>query len=433
DRFNVALVAFSEILEKEGHEIHYFSDLSRISDDVEHFAASEKPDIIFFGCSHSSSFGLLESISEKVKAVSPGTLTVAGGQYVAGAQTCPPCVDILAKGEGFIPFYFILNEEPGNLMGSRRIITRADAPRPVVSEFHSKYEAFPYLNLDHLDFMHMPAGRVYFQMGCLPKGGRYSACKFCGSINVKMHRVARNFEKVLQTISELVSRFNTQHIFLGEEDLLCNREAAEAVVSALERWRKENPGVNLTFSAQARVEKVCWNPDLVERFAIVGMKEMQLGIESCSQGIVDAFGGKHLTKLIETALRILRCARMQPLGHILIGLPGETVESIGLMKEKVSDWMGRGLLSFPEMRYPIFYKGTEFGNHPEKYGIRILEKDPKLLVGERGAPTFEYDRLSRQEMAAKMKEFFAEVNRRFRQRIEANPGWRAGAKRTTPF
>ncbi len=433
DRFNVALVAFTDILEKEGHQIKYLSAPETISKDVLDYVGAEKPDIIFFGCSHSSSYTLMEKLSQKIKEVSPNTLVVAGGQYVAGTRRVPPAVDILVKGGGFAPVYYISAANREELENTKGMITKADIPEKYRTEFDSKYEAFPYENLNHLDFDYLPASRIYFQNGCLPPDGTYVQCGFCGSVNVKRHRIARDIGRVLETIDEMVHKFGSQHIFIGEEDFLAVRGAAEKVVSALEKWRGRNQDANVTFSSQVRVENAILHADLLPRLAAVGMTEMQIGAESVSQKVVDAFGGKHEVENIETALRTIRNSGMGTLAHFLVGLPEETIESLHEMRSSILRWIETDILCLPEIRYPVYYPGTRFGNRPEKYGLTLIESDPKKLVAERGSPTFLHKNISQKQMSQEMKEFFKEINARFRKKIAANPQWRKGPKRPTPY
>ncbi|MCX6801659.1 MAG: radical SAM protein [Candidatus Diapherotrites archaeon] len=350
---NYALLSFISIAKKEGAATKYFAPngknwLKELSREL----AAFRPNIVYLGCSHSTSYKDSLKAIRKIRETRKNTRIVAGGQYLTGLRK-PIKGALVAKGDGFLPFYWTLvSEEPFSF----KIITASDVPEKIKNAFFDKYEDFPYLDLDSFNLPIMPVGRIYFQLGCLNRA-------------------------------------------VGHKPWLEGYVAGKSCL-------------NLTFSVQTRLEDFLRCRDLFERFAKIGLVEVHFGIESSSQPIIDRFGGKLEASHVLKALEIAKKSRVNVLGHFLIGLPGETKESMEKDTALIEKLMGKGLLDFPEFRYVAYFPGTPFYSQAEKFGIRLTEKNPAKIVPEFEKPSFGLLTISKKEMVRLL-------HKRYRKTISA--------------
>lgn len=97
----------------------------------------------------------------------------------------------------------------------------------------------------------------------------------------------------------------------------------------------------------------------------------------------------------------------------MIGLPGETKESMLYNIEFACDMVRKGLIDTLNHVIMVPYPGTPLARDPVKYGIKILTKDWNQY-DEYGIPVFESDTMTRKEAL----ELYELSNKRFAEVLE---------------
>ena len=127
-------------------------------------------------------------------------------------------------------------------------------------------------------------------------------------------------------------------------------------------------GISHLWSAFARVDTV--SEELLGRMKAAGCMALCFGIESGNQGILDRIKKKTTLEECRRAAVLCHDAGIDPWMSFILGLPGETAESI---KETME--FGKVLSESHGFHILAPFPGTEVRERCEEYGIKILTDD----------------------------------------------------------
>ncbi|MEE8470990.1 MAG: radical SAM protein, partial [Dehalococcoidia bacterium] len=127
-------------------------------------------------------------------------------------------------------------------------------------------------------------------------------------------------------------------------------------------------GLKFNWSVFSRVDTV--NPELLRKMKQAGCSWMLYGVESGNQQILDRIHKKITLEKIREGVRLGKEAGINILASFIIGLPGETEETlketIRFAAELETPWGFNVLAPFP---------GTEVREEAKDYGLEILTND----------------------------------------------------------
>ena len=353
-------------LENAGYEVEVLDLLvSKCSDDkvrskIEDYA----PDIVGM-TSVTMNYPVASEILKLCKSIDRDITTVIGGPHVT---FCPlqtleeaPWVDVLVRGEGDQTMLEIvggrkLEEIAGiafrsdgspQLTGERSLIQDLDAlPLPARHLFPlSRYHALDV----HASVV---AGR-----GC-PFN-----CIFCVGSKMGGRRARYRDPKLVVDEIEQALAAGFREVNLEDDLLTLNHKHVY-------RFCDEIIARGLTFnwSAFSRVDTV--NVDLLRRMKEAGCTWLLYGIESGNQQILDTAKKKITLDMIRTAVAMGREAGIEIMASFIIGLLGETVET---MRETFD--FAVELETFFGFNVLAPFPGTEVRERAAEYGIEILTDD----------------------------------------------------------
>ena len=96
-----------------------------------------------------------------------------------------------------------------------------------------------------------------------------------------------------------------------------------------------------------------------------------MGIESGSNIVLKSMNKGATAKMNREAIKGLKDVGIETLAWMIVGFPGETWDTV---KETV-DFLNKSAPDIVTV-YPLIpYPGTDVWNNPEKYGMRIIDKD----------------------------------------------------------
>ena len=160
-----------------------------------------------------------------------------------------------------------------------------------------------------------PYSFIVTSRGC-PAG-----CKFCiKHVNYQYSVRLRSPEKLLEEI-RLLYELGVHHIHMYADLFTVNREQ----VVELCRLLIEN-GPKITWTANSRVDYV--DEEMLTLMGKAGCTFMSWGIESGNEMILKKIHKGYRMEQTDQALRWARKAGIKNWGYFIIGLPGETVETI---------------------------------------------------------------------------------------------------------
>jgi radical SAM superfamily enzyme YgiQ (UPF0313 family) len=192
-------------------------------------------------------------------------------------------------------------------------------PRPFIENLDSL--PLPAWHLVDLDYYRLPLkGKRYLMIS--PLRGCPFQCSFCTCQTYYGKRLRkRSVESVLREIEYDIKQFEIRDFFFWAETFVVDKEYVSKLCSAMiER------GINISWTSNSRVDTV--DGLLLRLMAKAGCWMISYGIESGSQKILDETGKGTRVEQAYEAVRYAKEAGIKTVGHFILGLPGETKESV---------------------------------------------------------------------------------------------------------
>lgn len=245
----------------------------------------------------------------------------------------------------------------------------------------------PSLIEPHHDFYYIPA--IITGRGCPYK------CSFCAAGILSKKVVFRPMELVKQDIITILPYCKKEILSILDDTFTLDRNR----VSSFCRMIKSiGGGKDILWYAEGRISSIKRDPEILAEMYDAGLRFLQFGIESGNYEVLRAYN-KDVD--LDYALdMVAECARIGIFMHtnFIVGGPFETDETIEQTKNYAKKLVaaGNGYLSigFPFLT-PL--PGTEIFNVPEKYGLKILDRNLLSSVMFDNAVT-ETENLSRSEI-----------------------------------
>ncbi len=361
----LGLCYIAAMVEKEGFEVEILDllvsrfSINKIADKMKEF----KPDFVGVGPVTISYPAALRTIEVCKKF---GATTVMGGCHVTfydrEALQEAPYLDIVVRGEGEYTFLDIIKgKDLENIDG----ITYRENGETIQNP--------PRKFTENLDELPWPARYLVpiskyraFKSGCDMMTGRgcpYS-CTFCvgGKMVGKKPRF-RDIVKCVDEIEEIVYKYGFNRINVVDDLLTINHKRVFAFCDELDKR-----GLNIEWTAFSRVDTV--TKEILTRMKETGCIFILYGVESGNQKILDLAKKRTTLEKIRRGVAISNEVGITTLSSFILGLPGETKETIKESMEfgkSLGNWYGFHILS------P--YPGTEVREKAEELGLKILHND----------------------------------------------------------
>ena len=188
----------------------------------------------------------------------------------------------------------------------------------------------------------------------------------------------RSAEKVVEEIIMAVEQFGFSSISILDDTFVANVERAKKICRKLIDYQKISKK-KIAFFCFARVDILFKNPELLEIMAECGFEAVQIGIESGSQKMLDAYDKKiNLEEITEVVKKCYELNIANVMSNFILGGPGETkstVEDSIKFAEKLID-MAPGMISIT-VTFLSPYINTPIYKDPEKFGLKILDTEFK--------------------------------------------------------
>jgi radical SAM superfamily enzyme YgiQ (UPF0313 family) len=376
-RLLVTLPYLAAALRAEGHEVEILDLLlARTSPDkIERRMERLRPELVGI-TSVTLNHHLAEAIARVVRKCDERVPIVMGGPHVSfelegSFQSLPP-LDFIVVGEGEETVVDLARALEGrmDLRDVRGLVLR-DGAGIVRNE--------PRLAGEDLDKLPAPARELMplfrylafdSQASVVTSRGCPYECVFCSSPAWTGRRVRyRTPSLCVDEIQELAGLGFTE-ITIEDELLTLNRKHLHAVCSDLIR---RNLGIR--WNAFSRVDTV--TPENISLMAEAGCQTICFGVESGNQEMLDRIKKKSNLAKVREAMRITGEAGIAALASFIIGLPGETEETLrdtAELGKQLHDEFG-SLYGF-HILSP--FPGTELRDRAAEYGLEILTNDWRL-------------------------------------------------------
>lgn len=302
-----------------------------------------KPKVVCFSSSHRE-FDEVIRMNKKIKGLGRDIVTIAGGSQPTYREEdfLNNGFDYICIGEGEITLYEFVKEvfgksprwgkikglgwksKKGNIINQARELMGEEEINSVPIP--------PYKKLDKR-FFDVDIGTV---RGLPLKGalllttrGCPFSCSFCGC-NLIFGRKLRfkSLENIEQEVKYLKDHYNIEGVWIVDDTFTINKEHALGVSKILKKH-------NLIWNCQSRVDTI--NEELMKAMKESGCAQIDIGVESGSQRILDDIIGKgtNIKQIIRT-FSLAKKYKIRTLANFIIGLPTETPADLK-KTEKIAD------------------------------------------------------------------------------------------------
>ncbi len=369
----LGLAYLASVLKKNDALVKIFdiSAMSMKTKSVMDFIKSENPDVIGIYCS-TPNVGYVRALFRNVE--DRNTLKVVGGPHPTQLPAdLLDVADVCIIGEGestVVELNKYINNEISNLGDIYGLCFKKNnetcytGNRELIEDINSI--PFPAREL-------LPAEKYSFEFPIVNMQGKYFAemilsrgcpfkCKFCCSPRNWMGKIRfRNIENI---ISEIESLLQNNYFFIHFIDdvfnLIDNR-----VIELCEIILKKR--LNFKWSCIIRADLVKKN--ILKLMKKAGCVQVQVGIESGEQKILDIMGKNVKLEEIRKGFSLIKSVGLQSKGFFIIGYTEETRESI--IKS----------IKFAKLIEPTYITISIFTPYPESFIFKAL-KEKNLLLTE---------------------------------------------------
>ena len=318
----------------------------------------------------------------EIKSRFPQVVTLLGGPHISALpeETMQDIssLDIGVIGEGEATFKEILEFMEGkkSLNEIKGIIYRKNGkifkniPREPIWDLDSlpfpAWELLPSLSKYYRPSLHcirkLPATILVTSRGCPYQ------CAFCDhsvfGYKIRYHSPSY----VVDMMNYLYLRYGIKEFALHDECLLVDKTRA---VEMCEKILKKGKG-KFSWTVQARADQI--EPNLLSVFKKSGCWQIQLGIESGSEKILQILKKGVSKAQIEEACQLIKKAGLQLKGFFMLANPGETLKSITETMRFIHD------LPLDDFQLTFFtpYPGSPIFGEIEKWGTLISKNYFKM-------------------------------------------------------
>ncbi|HPD57544.1 MAG TPA: radical SAM protein [Smithellaceae bacterium] len=328
------ILSIAAYLHREGHEVFVYDCLGPgVSFDLNKQAQailSYRPRVVGFSAT-TSSFPDAAELAGKIKQQAPEIVAVCGGVHVSALEEKLlrdyPAFDYLVAGEGEITMSeLIAGAAPAEIQGliwrdGEEIV--ANAPRTKIPDMdnlpfpaYEKLSGFPReYHLPLFSYIYTPGATMITSRGCMYQ------CSYCDRSVFKKGFRYNSASYIYEHMKYLRQKFGVRHINIYDDLFTANRRR---IVELCEKLARFPLGIN--FNCAVRVGYT--DDELLEMLKGAGCLMVSLGIESADPEMLARHkSGVSLDDVRDTVKRIQR-AGLRAKGLFMMGLPGETEESI---------------------------------------------------------------------------------------------------------
>jgi len=339
------------------------------------FIAREQPSIVGMTI-HTPTYVECVRLAKLIRERLPETLLIAGGHHTCaepvhllqnsdfngcvigeGEETLLEIAQHVAKGEG---------ERPGDwLRDIRGVVYKLKGqvvqtqPRPPVADLDAlPFPAHHRLGLEN----YAPHPHLGIRStGLLTYRGCPKECSFC--LNPQGRRVRRRSpSKVVEEMARVVKEFNVKGFNLYDNLFGLNRKHAQALCEEILRRR-----LDVTWDSWTAGDLI--DVELAEKMKAAGCVRVGFGAEGGDDEVLIKAQRGFTTAQHQAGIHALKAAGLKVEAFFMIGLPGESKESIRRTVEFAKRCGADEICLSLHRPYP----GTAIWRNPEAFGVRVIQ------------------------------------------------------------
>lgn len=274
-------------------------------------------------------------VSEVVKERRPETITVLGGPHITALSDDViknKAVDVAVIGEGEYTMTDLVKtvESSGDFSDVKGILYKKNgkvirtALRPMVKDLDEiPHPAFHLLSLGkYTPYPTNTQSRPGNFANIITSRGCPHLCTYC-DVKLTFGRLFRTHspEYVIAEIEYLYNKYNVRNISFRDSIFNLKKKRIKEVCQLI-----IDRGLNISWECNGRVNSV--DEDLLRTMKAAGCYQIQYGVESGNQEVLNNAERNTTIEQIKEGFRLTKKAGLEVHGYFMIGLPGETKETI---------------------------------------------------------------------------------------------------------
>jgi radical SAM superfamily enzyme YgiQ (UPF0313 family) len=332
----LGLASMAAYLERRGLSADIIDCYARPDSDraIRDYLLAERPAFIGLSCT-TSSFHDGIRIAEMARQVLPGIKNIFGGPHVSALKeqlfASFPTMDYTVVGEGEETLAELMENNGDDPAAVKGVIYRdRQSGEPCFSGFRAKgleLDTLPFPAYEKLagfpssymlpifNYPHTP------NTSCISSRGCPYACSYCDRSVFRRSFRYNSAEYLYEHLRYLKERFGIRHINFYDDQFTFNRQRVEDLTGMM----IDRP-LGMTFNCAVRAEHI--DDDLLKRMRLAGCWMMSLGIETGDEQLLAQHRQNADLDHLATKIRMIKNAGIRTKGLLMMGLPGETEESI---------------------------------------------------------------------------------------------------------
>lgn len=371
------LAYLAAIAEKYGHEVRIIDgeaenlSLKKTLKEVSVFG----PDII--GITATTPFyHLAVELAKELKVANKSIPIIIGGHHVTVLKEIgfadPFDYAFIGEAEVSWPDFLKRLDEGKNISDVKGILFR-DGKRIIATGIQDKIEdidsiPFPARHLLKMNryIIGTMRGKKNFTTIMTTRGCPFK-CVFCSTdvFGSKVRR--RNARLVIDEIKSVISDYNIRHFIFLDDTLTLDRNYILEICDMIEREK-----LLITFEGSTRANLV--DGELISRMAKAGLIRLSFGLETVDAQIRRIIKKDVPLESYTIANRITNKYKIETLNSVMLGLPGETQETV----RKTLDFL-KSAREIHQANFSIAtpYPGTELYRMAKRgeYGLQLITED----------------------------------------------------------
>ena len=298
-----------------------------------------------------TAYNAAKKARDQCKAINPNCLVMVGGPHPTAMPTETAMdFDIVVPGEGEWAVQDIIwNKRFYPHIVSRQPITNIDSL------------SLPARDIVPLQEYHRKVGEEHATSLITARGCPFN-CSFCSS-KLMFDRVRyRNVDAVIEELKLLKDDYGYTSFVFYDDTFVLKRSRLYPMLEKIKQ-------LNISFRCNGRAGYNTYE-DFVH-LKEAGCHTVSFGVESGSQKILDLINKKCKVEDNYIAIAEAKRAGLVAKAFLIVGLPGETKETVEETKKFIDNADPDCYTLFTFVPYP----GTPIWNEQDKYGVEIIESD----------------------------------------------------------
>ena len=331
----IGLASIASYLGREGIKADIIDCYAMPDSDyfIRDYLLTEKPGFIGLSCTTSSFLDGIR-IAGLAKSFLPDIKIVFGGPHVSALKKRVlknfPVIDFVVVGEGEQTLTELIEKSPEEVDSVQGLVFQDAKGETCFNGYRTKS-----INLDTIPFPAYEKLAGYPKAyklpifnypkapnsSCISSRGCPYACSYCDRSVFRRSFRYNSAEYMYEHVKYLKRRFGIRHVIFYDDQFTFNRQRIEDFTRMM---IDGPPGV--TFNCAVRAEHI--DLDLLRRLKAAGCWMISLGIETGDQDLLAQHHRNVNLNLLTEKIHLIKKAGIRVKGLLMIGLPGETEESI---------------------------------------------------------------------------------------------------------